>query len=173
MRIVISDDYQDAVRSLACFGRMAGHEVKIFNDTVKGVDALAARFADAEALVLIRERTRVDAALLERLPRLKLISQTGRSGPQIDVDACTRRGVLVCQTSGSSYSTAELTWGLALAASRHIALEDRRMRAGRWQTTLGTSLHGRMLGIYGYGKIGKIVAGYGKAFGMRTRVLGR
>ena len=173
MHIVISDDYQDAVRSLACFGKLAGHKVTIHNDTVTGIDALATRFADAEAVVLIRERTRFGAELLERLPRLKLISQTGRAGPQIDTAACTRRGVLICETNGSPHAPAELTWGLVLAASRHIALEDRRMRAGLWQTTLGVSLRGRVLGIYGYGKIGKIVAGYGKAFGMRVMAWGR
>jgi D-3-phosphoglycerate dehydrogenase len=173
MRIVIPDDYQDAVRSLACFGKLKGHEVTVYNDSVADTDALAKRFADAEALVLIRERTRISAELLGRLPQLKLISQTGRVGPQIDTEACTRRGVIVCYTGGSSYAPAELTWGLVLAASRHIALEDRRLREGRWQTTLGTCLHGRTLGIYGYGKIGRIVARYGKAFDMRVLAWGR
>ena len=173
MQIVIPDDYQDAVRGLDCFGLLAGHDVTIYRDTVKDVDTLAARFAEADALVLIRERTKITAALLERLPRLKLISQTGRGVSHIDVDACTRRGVLVCAGVGSADATAELTWGLVLAAMRHIPQEVARLKAGGWQHTLGLGLRGRTLGIFGYGKIGSLVAGYGRAFGMRVLVWGR
>ena len=173
MKIVIPDDYQDAVRSLACFSNVAAHEVTVYRDTVTGIDELAQRFAQADCLVLIRERTRITAELLERLPHLKLIAQTGRTGGHIDLDACTRRGVVVTSGKGSPYPPAELTWALILAALRHVPLEDRRMREGRWQTTLGTGLKGRTLGIYGYGSIGALVARAGIAFGMRVLALGR
>lgn len=173
MKIVIPDDYQDAVRNLDCFGKLAGHEVTIYNDTVKDVDTLARRFADADALVLIRERTAITEELLQRLPRLKFISQTGKGIPHIDLDACTRHGVLVSAGPGASYSTAELTWGLVLAATRFLPQEIARMKTGKWQGYLGVGLHGRTLGIFGYGNIGRLVAGYGRAFGMKVVVWGR
>ena len=173
MEIIIPDDYQDAVRGLACFAKLAGHTVTVFNDTRKEIDALAARFQRAEALVLIRERTPISEALLARLPRLRLISQTGKGTSHIDVAACTRRGITVAAGKGSPYATAELTWALVLAAMRHIPQEAARLRAGQWQTTLGTGLRGRTLGIWGYGKIGSLVAGYGRAFAMRVLVWGR
>jgi D-3-phosphoglycerate dehydrogenase / 2-oxoglutarate reductase len=173
MKIVIPDDYQDAVRNLACFGKLDGHQVTIYRDTVKDLETLAARFQDAEALVLIRERTRITADLLERLPHLKLISQTGRGITHIDLAACTRQGVAVATGSGSPHAPAELTWGLILAAMRHIPQEVARLRAGYWQTTLGYGLYGRTLGILGYGKIGKVIAHYGRAFGMQVLVWGR
>ena len=173
MRVLIPDDYQDAVRGLACFSKLAGHEVIVFTDTVKEIDALAERLQPAEALVLIRERTRISDALLERLPNLKLISQTGKGTSHIDIAACTRRGVVVTAGSGSPYAPAELTWALVLAALRHIPHEVARMRAGHWQSTLGTGLRERTLGIWGYGKIGSLVAGYGRAFGMNVLVWGR
>lgn len=173
MHIVIPDDYQDAVRGLDCFSLLAGHEVTVYHAPVKDVDTLAARFAGADALVLIRERTQISAGLLDRLPHLKLISQTGRGVNHIDIDACTRRGVLVCAGVGSATATAELTWGLVLAATRHIPQEVAHLKAGGWQRTLGTGLHGRTLGIFGYGGIGSLVAGYGRAFGMRVLVWGR
>lgn len=173
MKIVIPDDYQDAVRHLDCFGKLAGQEVTIYNDTVKEVDALAARFQQAEALVLIRERTRITEELLARLPNLKIISQTGRGIPHIDLVACTRHGVAVTIGGGSPYAPAELTWTLVMAAMRHLPQEIAAMKAGKWQTTLGTELHGRTLGIFGYGKIGSLVAGYGRAFGMKVLVWGR
>ena len=173
MHIVIPDDYQDAVRGLACFSKLAGHTVTIHNDTVREIDELARRFADAEALVLIRERTRIGDDLLARLPRLKLISQTGKGTAHIDLAACTRRGVAVTAGTGSPYAPAELTWGLVLAATRHIPQEAARLRAGHWQSTLGTGLRGRTLGIWGLGKIGTLVAGYGRAFGMEILVWGR
>jgi D-3-phosphoglycerate dehydrogenase / 2-oxoglutarate reductase len=173
MRIVIPDDYQDAVRGLACFAKLAGHSVTVFTDTVKEIDALAERFREADALVLIRERTRITEALLERLPRLKLISQTGKGTAHIDLAACARRGVVVTAGTGSPYAPAELTWALVLAALRHLPHEVARLRAGHWQSTMGTGLRGRTLGIWGYGKIGTLVAGYGRAFGMDVLVWGR
>lgn len=173
MRILIPDDYQDAVRGLACFSKLAGHDVTVFTDTIKEIDALAERLQPAEALVLIRERTRIGDALLERLPKLKLISQTGKGTSHIDIAACTRRGVVVTAGTGSPYAPAELTWALVLATLRHIPHEVARMRAGHWQSTLGTGLRGRTLGIWGYGKIGSLVAGYGRAFGMNVLVWGR
>lgn len=173
MRIVIPDDYQDAVRGLACFSKLAGHSVTIYNDTVKEIDALAERFREADALVLIRERTRITEALLERLPRLKLISQTGKGAAHIDLAACERRGITVTVGTGSPFAPAELTWALVLAAARHLPREVARLRAGHWQSTMGTGLRGRTLGIWGYGKIGTLVAGYGRAFGMEVRVWGR
>ncbi len=173
MNIVIPDDYQGAVSTLDCFSRLADHDVTVFNDTVKDVDILGERFQEADALVLIRERTQISEALLARLPRLKLISQTGRGTAHIDVAACTRRGIGVTAGGGSSYATAELTWALVLASMRHLPQEVARLRAGQWQSTLGTGLHGRTLGIWGYGKIGSMVAGYGRAFGMHVVVWGR
>jgi len=173
MNIVIPDDYQDAVKHLACFGKLADHTVTIYNDTVKDIDSLAARFRDADALVLIRERTTITDALLAHLPRLKLISQTGKGIAHIDLDACTRRGIVVAAGTGSPYAPAELTWGLVLAAVRRIPLEVARLKTGQWQTTIGTGLRGRTLGIFGYGKIGSLVAGYGRAFGMRVLAWGR
>jgi D-3-phosphoglycerate dehydrogenase / 2-oxoglutarate reductase len=173
MQIVIPDDYQDAVRSLACFSKLAGHRVTVFNDTIKEVDALAKRFQTAEALVLIRERTQISEALLARLPHLKLISQTGKGIAHIDLAACTRRGIAVAAGTGSPYAPAELTWALVLAAVRRIPQEVARLRAGQWQTTLGTGLRGRTLGVWGYGKIGSLVAGYGRVFGMNVLVWGR
>jgi D-3-phosphoglycerate dehydrogenase len=173
MKIVIPDDYQDAVRDLDCFAKLAGHEVTIFNDTAQDLDTLAERLRDADALVLIRERTRITEELLARLPRLKLISQTGKGTAHIDLAACERRGVAVRAGTGSPYAPAELTWALVLAALRHIPQEAARLRAGHWQGTVGTSLRGRTLGIWGYGKIGSLVAGYGRAFQMNVRVWGR
>jgi len=173
MKVIIPDDYQDAVRGLACFSKLAGHDVTVFTDTVKEIEALAERFQDAEALVLIRERTAVRDELLARLPRLKLISQTGKGTAHIDLAACTRRGVAVAAGTGSPYAPAELTWGLVLAAERRIPYEAARLRAGHWQSTLGRGLRGRTLGVWGYGKIGSLVAGYGRAFGMSVLVWGR
>ena len=173
MKIAILDDYQDCVRSLACFSRLAGHEVIVLNQTFSDPAELAARLPGVEALVLIRERTRVTRALLERLPALRAISQTGRAGPHIDAAACTERGVAVLSGSGSPHAPAELTWALLLAASREVAHEAAALRAGRWQTTLGRTVRGRTLGILGYGNIGRLVAGFGKAFGMQVVTYGR
>jgi D-3-phosphoglycerate dehydrogenase len=176
MRIVIPDDFQDAIRSLDSFRKLDGQQVTIYHDNVKDVETLAERFQDAEALVLIRERTAITEDLLARLPRLELIVQTGRGAPHIDLAACTRHGVAVAlgaASSSSPYATAELTWGLILSAMRHIPQEVTSMKAGQWQSTLGTSLHGRTLGIFGYGNIGQHIARYGQAFGMNVLVWGR
>jgi D-3-phosphoglycerate dehydrogenase len=160
---------------LACFRKLDGHEVTVFNDHVTDVNALAQRLADFEALVLIRERTPIREPLLERLPNLKLISQ--RSGfPHIDIDACTRLGVVVSSNihDGSpSVATCELTWGLLLAAFRRIPQQMNSLRSGKWQTYMGSTVSGKILGIFGYGRIGQVVAGYGKAFGMDVCVWGR
>lgn len=173
MHVVIPDDYQDAVRRLACFSKLDGHRVTIFNDTVKDVDALAERFAGADALVLIRERTQITDALLARLPKLRLISQTGKGTAHIDVAACTRRGITVCAGTGSPVAPAELTWALIMASMRHIPDEAARLRNGQWQSTVGRALRGRTLGVWGYGKIGSLVASYGRAFGMNVLAWGR
>ena len=176
MNIAILDDYQDTIRTLACFSRMAGHKVTIWNDHTKDIDTLAARLKDTEALALIRERTPIRAPLIERLPTLRMISQGGVF-PHIDVEACTGRGILVCSRTGPgrpSYATAELTWGLVIAALRHIPQEMAALKAGKWQAyPIGIGLRGKTLGIYGYGKIGAVVAGYGKAFGMNALAWGR
>lgn len=173
MKIVIADDYQDCVRHLDAFQQLNGHDVTVVNDTLNDLDALIARFHDAEALVLIRERTPITAALLERLPNLKVISQTGGGAAHVDMNACRRQGVTVMVGTGSPYAAAELTWGLVLAAMRHIPAEVENLKAGRWQRTLGTGLKGRTLGIFGYGKIGSLVARYGQAFEMQVLVWGR
>jgi D-3-phosphoglycerate dehydrogenase len=173
MHIVIPDDYQDAVRHLKAYDKLKGHQVTVYNDTVKDVAAQAERFKDADALVLIRERTVITPALLERLPKLKLISQTGKVSSNIKVADCTARGVAVAEGTGSPYSTAELTWGLVLAAARHIPQEVANLKAGGWQQTVGRQVRGLRLGVWAYGKIGRLVAGYGKAFGMEVWVWGR
>ncbi len=173
MHIVIPDDYQDAVRGLECFARLRGHDVTIYNDTTRDLDELARRFAPTEALVLIRERTAITAPLLERLPRLRLIAQTGRGTGHIDLAACARRGVQVTAGTGSPHAPAELTWALILAAMRHLPTEIERLRAGGWQSRLGRGLRGRTLGIWGYGRIGALVAGFGAAFGMEVLAWGR
>jgi D-3-phosphoglycerate dehydrogenase len=175
MKISILDDYHDTVRTLNCFAKLAGHDVTIWNDHVQDVDALAERLRDTEALVLIRERTQIRAPLLERLPKLKLISQRSVY-PHIDIEACTRRGIVVSssQHAGTpSYATAEMTWGLILAALRKIPQQMASLQAGTWQIGVGTTLRGKMLGIYGYGRIGSVVAGYGRAFGMNVKVWAR
>ncbi|OGK77806.1 MAG: 3-phosphoglycerate dehydrogenase [Candidatus Rokubacteria bacterium GWC2_70_16] len=176
MNIAVLDDYQDTIRTLACFGKVAGHHVTIWTDHTKDIDALAARLKDTEALALIRERTPIRAPLLERLDRLRLISQMSVY-PHIDVEACTRRGVIVSSSLAPgrpSYATAELTWGLILAAVRRIPQEMAALRAGTWQAyPVGTGLRGKRLGIYGYGRIGGVVAGYGRAFGMQVLAWGR
>ncbi len=175
MKISILDDYHDTLRTLACFTKLAGHDVEIWNDHVQDVDALAERLKDTEALVLIRERTQIRAPLLDRLDKLKLISQRSVF-PHIDVDACTRRGVIVSssQHAGApSYAAAELTWGLVLAAMRRIPQQMAALKAGKWQIGVGNSLRGKTMGIYGYGRIGAVVAGYAKAFGMRVLVWSR
>jgi D-3-phosphoglycerate dehydrogenase len=175
MKITILDDYHDTVRTLACFEKLKGHDVTIWNDHLQDVAALADRLKNTEALVLIRERTRISAPLLDRLDKLRLISQRSVY-PHIDIDACTRRGVVVSssQHPGTpSYAAAELTWGLVLAAMRQIPQQMAALKAGKWQIGVGQGLRGKTLGIYGYGRIGSVVAGYGKAFGMNVLVWAR
>ncbi|HUP94124.1 MAG TPA: D-2-hydroxyacid dehydrogenase family protein [Burkholderiales bacterium] len=175
MNITVLDDYQNVVRSLEAFKKVEGHKVTIWNDHTKDTDVLAERLKDTEALVLIRERTPIRAALIERLPKLKLISQRSVY-PHVDVDALTRRGIVLSsdQHPGKpSFATAELTWGLVIAALRQIPQEMAALKAGKWQSTVGTGLRGRNLGIFGYGRIGSTVAGYGRAFGMNVAVWGR
>lgn len=170
MKISILDDYHDTLRTLACFQKLNGHDVEIWNDQVQDVDTLAERLKETEALVLIRERTQIRGPLLDRLRRLKLISQRSVY-PHIDIDACTRLGVIVSSNlhaSTPSYATAELTWGLVLAAMRQIPQQVAALHAGKWQIGVGNSLRGKTLGIYGYGRIGSVVAGYGRVFGMRV-----
>jgi D-3-phosphoglycerate dehydrogenase len=177
MKITILDDYQDSVRNMPCFASLAGHDVTIWNDHTKDIGVLAQRLKDTQALVLIRERTPITAPLLERLPELRMISNTGPY-PHVDVEACTRHGVLVCSRMGAggvpSYATAEFTWGLIIAALRNIPQEAAALKAGRWQAfPLGVGMRGKTLGIYAYGLIGGVVAGYGKAFGMKVLAWGR
>ncbi|AOJ70437.1 MULTISPECIES: D-2-hydroxyacid dehydrogenase family protein [Burkholderia] len=185
MKIAILDDYQDAVRKLNCFEMLADHEVKIFNNTVRGLGQLASRLAEVEALVLIRERTHITSQLLGKLPHLRMISQTGRISTHIDLDACTERGVAVLEGTGSPIAPAELTWALIMAAQRRIPQYVANLKQGAWQQSglktsamppnfgLGQVLRGQTLGIWGYGKIGRLVAGYGKAFGMNVMIWGR
>jgi D-3-phosphoglycerate dehydrogenase len=175
MKISILDDYHDTVRTLRCFSKLAGHDVTIWNDHVQDVDALAERLRDTEVLVLIRERTKITAPLLERLPNLRLISQRSVY-PHIDIDACTRLGVIVSSSQHPetpSYATAELTWGLVMAAMRQIPQQMAALKAGQWQIGVGSTLRGKTLGIYGYGRIGGVVASYGRAFGMNVLVWAR
>ena len=175
MKISILDDYHDTLRTLPCFGKLDGHDVTIWNDHVPDVDRLAERLGDAEVLVLFRERTQIRGPLLERLPKLRLISQRSVY-PHIDVEACTRLGIILSssQHPGTpSYATAEMTWGLLLAAMRQIPQQMAALKAGQWQSGVGTTLRGKTLGIYGFGRIGRVVADYGLAFGMNVVVWAR
>lgn len=180
MKIAILDDYQDAVRGLPCFAMLDGYDVRVFQHSARGLGQLAIRLAPYDALVLIRERTPIPAGLLAKLPNLKLISQTGKVTGHIDVDAATARGVAIAEGRGSPIAPAELTWALIMAASRRIVPYANNLKDGLWQTVsinpalngLGRSLHGRTLALWGYGKIGQLVAAYGKAFGMHVLVWG-
>ncbi len=185
MNIVILDDYQDAVRKLQCASRLEPYQAKVYTNTVKGLGQLAVRLKDADVIVLNRERTHVPRQLIEKLPKLKLIVQTGRVGPHIDVDACTERGIAVAEGTGSPVAPAELTWALIMAAMRRLPQYIGNLKHGAWQQSglktgsmpanfcIGSVLNNRTLGIWGYGKIGRLVAGYGKAFGMRVVIWGR
>lgn len=184
MNIVILDDYQDAVRKLACATKLENYQAKVYTNTVKGLGQLSVRLKDADVIVLIRSRTHINRQLIEKLPKLKMISQTGPIGSHIDVQACTERGVAVSEGVGSPIAPAELTWALILAAMRRLPQYIGNLKHGAWQQSglksgsmpanfgLGNSLHGKTLGIWGYGKIGQIVAGYGRAFGMHVVVWG-
>jgi D-3-phosphoglycerate dehydrogenase / 2-oxoglutarate reductase len=184
MNIIILDDYQDAVRKLKCAALLEPLAAKVFTNTVKGIGQLSVRLRDADVLVLIRERTQFPRALLEKLPRLKLISQTGRVGNHIDIETCTRMGIAVAEGVGSPVAPAELTWALIMASMRRLPQYIGNLKHGAWQQSglkaasmppnfgLGMVLSGKTLGIWGYGKIGRLVAGYGRAFGMRVLVWG-
>ena len=177
MKITVLDDWQNTVRTLPAFAKVAGHDVTIWNDHTKDVEVLAKRLADTEALCLIRERTPIRAPLLERLDRLRIISQIGVF-PHVDLAACTKRGVIMSSLAGAgggpSYATAELTWGMVIGAFRNIPQEVAALKAGKWQAhPIGIGLRGKTLGIWGYGKIGAVVAGYGRAFGMKVLAWGR
>jgi len=175
MKIAVLDDYHDTVRTLAAFRKLAAHDVQVWNDHLQDTDALAARLKDVEALVLIRERTKIRAPLLERLPKLRLISQRSVY-PHIDIDACTRLGVTVCSnmhTGTPSYATSEMTWALILAAAREIPQNVAALKAGKWQVGVGSTLRGKHLGIFGYGRIAGEVAKIGAAMGMRILVWAR
>ncbi len=184
MNIVILDDYQDAVRKLRCAAKLDDYSAKVYTNTVKGLGQLAVRLRDADAIVLIRERTHITRQLIEKLPRLKLISQTGKVGKHIDVDACTERGIAVVEGVGSPVAPAELTWALVMAAMRRLPQYISHLKHGAWQQSglkssampanfgLGSVLRGKTLGIWGYGKIGQLIAGYGRAFGMQVMVWG-
>lgn len=185
MNIVILDDYQDVVRKLSCAAKLETFQAKVHTNTVKGLGQLLIRLKDADVVVLNRERTHISRALVEKLPKLKLIVQTGRVGAHIDVSACTERGIAVAEGTGSPVAPAELTWGLIMAASRRLPQYIGNLKHGAWQQSglkssampvnfgLGTVLKGRTLGVWGYGRIGQLVAGYGKAFGMHVLVWGR
>ncbi|WP_291933946.1 D-2-hydroxyacid dehydrogenase family protein [Limnohabitans sp.] len=184
MNIVILDDYQDVVRKLDCAAKLENYPAKVYTNTVKGIGQLSVRLKDADVIVLIRERTGLNRALIEKLPRLKMIAQTGRVGSHIDLAACTERGVAVAEGVGSPVAPAELTWALVMAATRRLPQYISNLKHGAWQQSglksssmpanfgLGTVLKGKTLGIWGYGKIGQMVAGYGKAFGMHVQIWG-
>ena len=184
MNIVILDDYQDAVRKLKCAAKLEAYPAKVYTNTVKGIGQLSVRLRDADVIVLIRERTHITRQLLEKLPRLRLIAQTGRVGAHVDVQACTERGIAVAEGVGSPVAAAELTWALIMAAMRRLPQYISTLKHGGWQQSgmksasmppnfgLGMVLRGRTLGVWGYGKIGQLVAGYGKAFGMQVLVWG-
>ncbi|MCV9917211.1 D-2-hydroxyacid dehydrogenase family protein [Pseudomonas sp. BT-42-2] len=173
MHIVIPDDYQNVIRTLDCFSRLAGHHVTVLHDRQPAsLEELAIRFADADALVLTRERTRIDAALLDRLPKLKLISQTGKLAGHLDLAACTARGIVVTEGRGSPVAPAELAWALMLNARRQLVAALQGFRQGQWQVNLGSALAGQVLGIWGYGKIGQRLARYAQAFDMPVLVWG-
>src|SRR4051812_42189201 len=184
VNIIILDDYQDAVRKLKCASKLESLNAKVFTNTVKGIGQLAIRLRDAEVLVLIRERTHFPKQLLEKLPKLRLISQTGKVGSHIDVETCTRLGIAVAEGVGSPVAPAELTWALIMAAMRRLPQYIGNLKNGAWQQSglkaasmppnfgIGMVLKGKTLGIWGFGKIGQLVAGYGKAFGMRVLVWG-
>jgi len=184
MNIIILDDYQDAVRKLRCATMLEPFNAKVFTNTVKGIGQLAVRLRDAEVLVLIRERTHFPRALLEKLPRLRLIAQTGRVGPHIDLESCTRLGIAVAEGVGSPVAPAELTWSLIMSAMRRLPQYIGNLKHGAWQQSglkaasmppnfgIGMVLQGKTLGIWGYGRIGRLVAGYGRAFGMQVQVWG-
>ncbi|MBI3042617.1 MAG: D-2-hydroxyacid dehydrogenase family protein [Betaproteobacteria bacterium] len=174
MKIAVLDDYQEAFHRLGCAARLNGHHVVVFHDNEKDVGKIADRLKDVEGVILTQERTAFPRQLIERLPRLRIIAHTGSHRKHIDISACTEKGIVVAGVvHGASHSTVELTWALILASLRHIPDEVRQLKAGAWQTTIGTVLHGKTLAIYGLGKIGSCVAQVGSAFGMKVTCWGR
>jgi D-3-phosphoglycerate dehydrogenase len=174
MKIAVIDDYQNAFKTLKCFPKLSGHEVVVYTDPETDIGKLAERLKDADALVLTQQRTYFPRALIEKLPKLKLIGQTGRAATHVDLQACTEKGIVVSAGgSGNPNATAELTWGLILSALRSLPFEVKQLKEGKWQSTLGVGVNGKTLGIYAYGKIGSIVAAAGKAFGARVLCWGR
>ncbi len=185
MNIVILDDYQDVVRKLVCATKLEPYQAKVYTNTVKGLGQLSVRLRDADVIVLNRERTHLSRALVEKLPKLKLVVQTGRIGAHVDINACTERGIAVAEGTGSPIAPAELTWALIMAAMRRLPHYIGNLKHGAWQQSglksssmpanfcLGSSLQGRTLGLWGYGRVGQLVAGFGKAFGMRVLIWGR
>jgi D-3-phosphoglycerate dehydrogenase / 2-oxoglutarate reductase len=173
MNIVILDDYQDCVRHLACFQLLVAHQVSIYNDTVKTTDALVARLCDADAVVLTRERTAITAELVARLPKLKLIAQTGKAGNHIDHAACAAQGISIVDSKGSGTATAELSLLLILASLRHFVSEVNRLQQGQWQGSVGRQLAGKTVGVLGYGRIAQQVCQLLDAFGAQVLVWGR
>ncbi len=184
MNVVILDDYQDAVRKLACVEQLSGMQAKVYNNAVKGLGQLVMRLRDADAVVLIQNRTAISRALLEKLPRLRVIAIAGLAGPHIDLQACADHGVTVLENPCSAVTVAELTWALILGATRRLPQYVANLKHGAWQQAglkaasmpanfgLGARLQGKVLGIWGYGRVGRILAGYGKAFGMKVLVWG-
>jgi D-3-phosphoglycerate dehydrogenase / 2-oxoglutarate reductase len=174
MKIAVLDDYQNAFRTLKCFPKLSGHEVVVFTDPETDIGRLAERLKDADAVVLTQQRSSFPRALIEKLPNLKLIGQTGRAATHVDLEACSEKGIVVSAGgSGNPNATAELTWGLILSALRNLPFEVKRLREGHWQSTLGTGVNDKTIGIYAYGKIGSIVAAVGRAFGARVVCWGR
>jgi D-3-phosphoglycerate dehydrogenase len=174
MKIAVIDDYQNAFRTLKSYAKLRDHEVVVFTDTETDIGKLAERLKDAEAVVLTQQRSSFPRALIERLPKLKMIGQTGRAATHVDLNACTEKGIVVSAGgAGNSGATAELTWGLILSALRNLPFEVKRLKEGHWQSTLGIGVNGKTLGIYAYGKIGSVVAAAGKAFGARVVCWGR
>ncbi len=173
MKVAILEDYQKASPALACFAKLAGHEVEVFSEPMREEATIASRIASFNAIVVIRERTRITKSLLEKLPNLKLIVQTAKIGPHVDLKACQARGITVCDGTGGPLSTAELTWGLILASARNIAQENERLRKGLWQGSVGFQLAGRTLGFVGYGRIAQRLTRYAQAFEMPVSVWGR
>lgn len=174
MRIAVADDYQNLFREAPNYAALAAHEVITYSEPVKDVPTLTARLREADIVVLTQQRTRFPAALIEQLPRLTFISQTGRNTGHVDIAACSGRGIVVSAIGGGyPHSTVELTWGLIIGALRHIPFEAARLKSGQWNTRIGTCLHGLTLGIYAYGRIGKLVADVGRAFGMNILCWGR
>ena len=173
MRVAILEDYQKASPTLACFAALAAHQVEVFSEPMRDEATIAARVGDFEAIVVIRERTRITSSLIDRLPKLRLVVQTAKIGPHVDLEACQARGITVCDGTGGPVSTAELTWGLILASARNIVAENIRVTRGQWQGSVGFSLQGKKLGLIGFGRIARIVARYAAAFEMKVGVWGR